>query len=143
MQIGAIGATPYTPYIYNTNTVSRASMNKIKGIGEDLLESKTDFSALSSQETTNPIKRGQSLDFAGIMSMQMEMSRMNAARVMKEPAEDEQATQAVGVVANDMAVSEDATAIAKVPQVSAEDASASAFDFAKAMSAYQPIDLYA
>jgi len=143
MQIGAIGAMNYTPYIYNTNTVSRASMNKISGISDDLLDSKTDFSALSG-ETTNPIKKGQSLDFAGIIQEQMQMSRLNASRVMKD-APLEEATQAAGVssVQETETVAEVANSIMPVSAQENAGAAATAFDYAKAMAAYQPIDLYA
>lgn len=82
MRIGAVGGYSYNPYIYNTNSVSSASMNKIQGIGDDLLKSKTDFSALTEQETTNPLRKGESLDFMGILDMQLQMSRMNEARLM-------------------------------------------------------------
>ena len=103
MQVGAIS---YQPYIYNTNAISSKSMNKISAISNNALDSKTDVSGLikdnSSNETTNPIKRGQSLDFAGILDMQMQMSRMNATRVMKNPENaenlnpiEDSATQAV------------------------------------------------
>lgn len=89
MQIGAVSLRPY---IYNTNAVSAKSMNKISAIGDDALASKTDISALTSEdakkaETTNPLKRGESLDFAGILSMQMQMSRLNESRILK-PAEE-------------------------------------------------------
>lgn len=99
MQIGAIS---YQPYIYNTNAVSSKSLNKVSAIGKDALDSKTDVSALLdkdnvSNETLNPLKRGQSLDFAGILGMQMQMSRMNAARIMKNPVE-ESANQAVSQI---------------------------------------------
>lgn len=103
MQVGAIS---YQPYIYNTNAISSKSMNKISAISDNALDSKTDVSGLVkdsvSSETTNPIKRGQSLDFAGILDMQMQMSRMNATRIMKAPESTENqnpiednATQAV------------------------------------------------
>ena len=146
MQIGAIGATPYTPYIYNTNTVNRASMNKISAINDDALASKTDFSNLTTGETTNPLKRGESLDFAGILSMQMQMGRMNAARVMKEPikATDEEATQAAGVVASEnVEPASEPIEMAPVDETASLQNTPSAFDFAKALNAYQPIDLYA
>lgn len=161
MQIGAIGAMPYMPYIYNTNTVTHASLNKISAINDDALASKTDFSNLTTGETTNPLKRGESLDFAGILSMQMQMGRMNAARVMVEPqkATDEEATQAAGIVSNDsgMSVAADAgtkaaimssvvsepTEMTPVDDVENMQETPSAFDYAKALSAYQPIDLYA
>lgn len=160
MQVGAVGAYSYTPYIYNTNTVNRASLNKISGIGEDLLDTKTDFGALTSQETTNPLKRGESLDFAGIIGMQMQMSRMNASRVLTEPKKAEEITQAAGVNDNSSSAQETANvdAAASVaqtvangsvesmtPVASTENAQqgASIFDYAKAMAAYQPIDLFA
>ena len=96
MQVGAIGATNFQPYVYNTNSLNRASMNKVQGIGDDLLTSKTDFSALTDEQkqNVNPLKRGETADFAGIMDMQMQMSRMNASRVLK-PMEDFDATEAL------------------------------------------------
>ena len=89
MQIGAVGANYFQPYVYNTNTLNRASMNKVQGIGDDLLTSKTDFSALTDEQkqNVNPLKRGETADFAGIMDMQMQMSKMNADRLLK-PAAD-------------------------------------------------------
>ncbi|MCR5590604.1 MAG: hypothetical protein K6F73_03660 [Lachnospiraceae bacterium] len=81
MQVGAISMAAPMPYIYNTNTVNRASMNKIKPIEDDLLASKTDFSELTEQENTNPLAIGETKDFAGILDMQMEMGRQNAARL--------------------------------------------------------------
>lgn len=144
MQVGAIGSASFMPYIYNTNNVSRASMNKIQGIGEDLLDSKTDFSALSSQENINPLKKGQTLDFAGIMSMQMEMSRMNAARVMKEPEKEDGATQAAGVASvTDAVAGSQAVSVESVATTENTQQSASVYDYAKAMAAYQPLDLFA
>ena len=83
MQIGAIGAS-YSPYIYNTNTVNRASMNKIQPIGDDVLDSKTDFSSLVSGENENPLKPGETLDYNGMVDMQMQMGRMNAERLFGE-----------------------------------------------------------
>lgn len=84
MQIGAVA---FRPYIYNANTVSSNSLNKVSAIGDDVLKSKTDVSELLSDDAieavnTNPLKPGQSLDFAGILDMQMQMSRMNADRIM-------------------------------------------------------------
>lgn len=122
MQIGAIGAAAYNPYIYNTNTVSSASMNKISGIGSDLTSSKTDFGALTSQENINPLRRGESLDFAGIIDMQMQMSRMNADRLMKPPVET--ATQAAGIAEN----MQDDAAMEAVKNVAGSAAMQSMFD---------------
>ena len=89
MQVGSVGTSYFQPYVYNTNSLSRASLNKVQGIGDDLLTSKTDFSALTDEQkqNVNPLKRGETADFNGILDMQMQMSRMNASRVLR-PAED-------------------------------------------------------
>ena len=148
MQVGAVGAYSFTPYIYNTNNVNRASMNKVEAIGEDVTSAKTDFSALT-QETTNPLKRGQSLDFAGILDMQLQMGRMNAARVMSEPEETEKASQAVGLADNENVATQAAVesgvanAIADVEANEESQQMTNMYDFTRAMQAYQPIDMYA
>lgn len=86
--IGSIGSQVYQPYIYNTNTLSGNSLSKINPIGHDLLSSKTDFSGMTEeQETLNPLKRGETSNFADVLAMQMQMGRMNADRIMK-PAEE-------------------------------------------------------
>lgn len=85
MQIGAIS---FRPYIYNTNMLSGSSLSKVSSIGDDLLTGKTDFSALTDESNVNPLKKGESSNFVDILEMQMQMGRMNAARIMK-PGEDE------------------------------------------------------
>lgn len=83
MGIGAIGSAGFNPYIYNTNRVSSASMNRVKRVEEDVTQPSTDYSALTDDSlNTNPLKRGESANFADILESQMAMSRMNAARVM-------------------------------------------------------------
>ncbi len=80
MRIGAVGASPY---VYNTNAVSSASLNKIQGIGSDTTSSRSDFSGLTeSAVNENPLRMGETKNFVDIMEMQVQMGRMNAARVM-------------------------------------------------------------
>ena len=81
MQVGAVSMAMPMPYIYNTNTVNRASMNKIDKIEDDLLDSKTDFSGLTQQENINPLAPGETKDFATVLDMQMQQGAMNAARL--------------------------------------------------------------
>ena len=81
MQVGAVSMAMPTPYIYNTNTVNRASMNKIQPIEDDLLESKTDFTGLTQEENINPLAQGETKDFASVLDMQMQMGFQNAARL--------------------------------------------------------------
>ena len=85
-----IGAVSFQPYVYNINAISPASMNRLSGISDDVLDKKTDFSDLAQAENENPLKMGQTLDFKGMLEMQMQRGRSNAARVMK-PAEETQA----------------------------------------------------
>ena len=88
MRIGAIGFQTYQPYIYNTNTVSGNSLSRVKPIGDDLLSSGTDFSGMTDEEqqNLNPLRRGETVNFADVIAMQMQMGRMNADKIMK-PAE--------------------------------------------------------
>ena len=89
MQIGAVG---FSPYIYNTNTISRSSMSPISGISDNLLSSKTDFSGLTSEaENENPLRLGETSNFMDVLDMQMQMGRLNASRIMKSAEEVEAA----------------------------------------------------
>ncbi len=84
-----IGAVSFQPYVYHVNAVSPASMNRLSRISDDVLDKKTDFSGLVQAENENPLRMGQTLDFKGMLEMQMQRGRSNAARVMK-PAEETQ-----------------------------------------------------
>lgn len=122
MQIGAVG---FSPFVYNTNAVSSASMNKVSSIGKDALASKTDFSGLTLQgENQNPLKKGQTANWADVLSMQMEMSQRNAARIMK-PAEDatETASQAVTATAPTASSAQSETTVATTTQADSTPAS--------------------
>ncbi len=81
MQVGAVS---FQPYIFNTNNIGSASMNKVQPIPDDLTSQKTDYSGLvQSEENTNPLRRGESSNYADIIQSQMAMSQNNASRVMK------------------------------------------------------------
>lgn len=82
-----IGAISFQPYVYNVNAISSASMNRLSGISDDVLDKKTDYSGLTQAENENPLRRGQTLDFQGMLEMQMQRGRSNAARVMKPQTE--------------------------------------------------------
>lgn len=87
MGIQAIG---FQPYIYNTNSISPSSMNRVKPLGDDVTKAPaTDYSALYSDDLNeNPLKRGESKNFADILESQMALSRQNAARVMPPSPEE-------------------------------------------------------
>ncbi|MDY2699039.1 MAG: hypothetical protein ACI4E5_08205 [Suilimivivens sp.] len=111
MQVGALG---FKPYIYNTNVMSGNSLSKVSSVEKDLLASKTDYSSLTDESLNeNPLRRGQTANFVDILGMQMQMSRLNASRIMKP----EEEMQGLSEAANDMVVgdssqmTEDETAI--------------------------------
>lgn len=84
-----IGAISFQPYVYNVNAISPASMNRLSKISDDVLDKKVDYSGLTAAENENPLKRGQTLDFKGMLEMQMQRGRSNAARVMKTGVQEE------------------------------------------------------
>lgn len=84
-----IGAISFQPYVYNVNAISPASMNRLSKISDDVLDKKTDYSGLTQAENENPLRPGQTLDFRGMLEMQMHRGRSNAARVMKNDAQEE------------------------------------------------------
>ena len=93
MRIGALNAYNFQPYIYNTNTVSSASMNKLSKISDDVLDKKIDYSELTDEsKNINPLKKGQTLDFQSMLEMQMQRGQNNAARIMR-PAQNTQAEE--------------------------------------------------
>lgn len=89
-----IGAISFQPYVYHVNAISPASMNRLSKISDDVLDQKTDFSGLAQAENENPLKMGQTLDFKGMLEMQMQGGRNNAARVMKPDREAQEETGA-------------------------------------------------
>lgn len=85
MGIGGIG---FQPYIYSTNRISPASMNRVKPVEDDVTESSTDYSSLTDMsKNINPLHKGESANFVDILESQMAMSRANQARVMMPSGE--------------------------------------------------------
>lgn len=82
-----IDAVSFQTYVYHVNAISPASMNRLSKISDDVLDQKTDFSGLVENE--NPLQKGQTLNFADMLQMQMQRGRSAAARMMK-PAEEAQ-----------------------------------------------------
>ena len=81
-----IGAVSFQPYVYNVNAISPASMNRLSRISDNVLDKKTEYKGITENE--NPLKKGQTLDFQGMLEMQMQRGRSNAARIMK-PAQEQ------------------------------------------------------
>lgn len=81
MRIGGIGNV-YPTYVYNPNTVSANSMNKLSRISDNVLDKKVDYSETALQENQNPLKKGQTVDFEGMLAKQMQQGRNRAAKIM-------------------------------------------------------------
>lgn len=78
MGVGAISG--FQPYIYNTNSVSSSSLNRISAVDNEVSSShiKPKTSSDYGQETVNQLERGETADFAGVLAMQMQMGMNNA-----------------------------------------------------------------
>ncbi|MBO6015277.1 MAG: hypothetical protein J6P60_01655 [Lachnospiraceae bacterium] len=92
MQIGAVGMN-FQPYVFNTNSVSANSLNKISPIADDALASSVDY--YSNSKNQNPLKMGQTANYADVLAMQFQLGQNNATRIMKP--EQEQETQAADI----------------------------------------------
>jgi len=93
MQVGAVGTQPF---IYNTNQVTSASLNKVRPVTNDVNAERTDFSDLA-RTNENPLRPGESADFASIYEEQMSRSELNAARIMRNEESVEDDTTEVAV----------------------------------------------
>ena len=80
--IGGISTTLYNPYVYNTRTVSSASLNPINRISDDPTDGGVDFSDVTEPaQNINPLQKGESQNFADILMSQMytgAVKQMNA-----------------------------------------------------------------
>ncbi|MDE6944424.1 MAG: hypothetical protein K2P66_08360 [Lachnospiraceae bacterium] len=93
---GAMSAVSFRPYVYNANTVNSASMNKLSRISDDVLDKKIDYSELADESLNeNPLKKGQTLDFQGMLDMQMRRGQNIAAKIMRPMETGANAVQSV------------------------------------------------
>lgn len=79
MGVGAIGAMSVSGYIYNPNRVSSKSLDKVQRISDDVLDGKLDVQNEASQENENPLKMGETQNFAAVLEEQMYMGMNRAA----------------------------------------------------------------
>lgn len=104
-----IGAIAYQPYVYNTNTVSSASLNRIGAIPNDATAGRTDFEDVTKeQENVNPLLKGESANFMDILSSQMAMSRTKSAMLLKPAASTDDEDAAASALQQDGATGKEA-----------------------------------
>ncbi len=89
--VGAVGSLAYDPYIYNTRQVSSASLNRIGRISDDATDGGVDFSAVEKVEeqvNLNPLKRGETANFADVLMSQMNLSQIRQSQLLgSEPVQ--------------------------------------------------------
>lgn len=83
MGIGALGAIgTYQPYIYNTNTINRSSLNAIDKVDNNVSKSHIEKPVSSyAEQTENPLALGETANFADVLDSQMQMAKNNADRI--------------------------------------------------------------
>ncbi len=81
MGVGAIGSVGFSGYIYNPNRVTSKSMDKIQPISDDVLDGKLDVQNEISTENENPLKMGETQNFAAVLEEQM-YTGMNRAAML-------------------------------------------------------------
>ena len=82
MGVGAIGSLGMSGYIYNPNKVTAKSLDKVQRISDDILDGKLDVKNELSQENENPLKVGETKDFAAILESQMFSGYNKAAMLL-------------------------------------------------------------
>ena len=80
MRIGGIGNI-YPNFVYNTNAVSANSLNKLSKISDNVLDKKVDYET-NTEENQNPLRKGETKDFQGILAKQMQEGQNRAAAIL-------------------------------------------------------------
>lgn len=99
--VGAVGSMAYDPYIYNTRQVSSASLNKIGRISDDATDGGVDFSAtkkVDEQANINPLKKGETANFADVLMSQMNMSQIRQSQLLGGEQNQNPAAEAMQAV---------------------------------------------
>ena len=110
MRIGGLSSV-YPTYVYNPRTVSSRSMNKLSRISDDVLDKKVDYSGVESkEENQNPLKKGQTIDFEGMLAKQMQQGRNRAAKIMPDGLKPVEYREEINNVANTKEEPENITA---------------------------------
>lgn len=82
MGVGAIGSLGFSGYIYNPNKITSKSLDKVQRISDDVLDGKLDVKNEISQENENPLKVGETKDFASLLEAQMFSGYNKAAMLL-------------------------------------------------------------
>lgn len=143
MRIGGLSSV-YPTYVYNPVTVSSKSMNKLSRISDDVLDKKVDYSGVEAkEENQNPLKKGETIDFEGMLAKQMQQGRNRAAKIMPEglkPVENREEMNNVAKAKDESenaAVSENATMAATANEADAAGSNMGSSMMQRAIQAYE------
>lgn len=149
MRIGGLGSV-YPTYVYNPGVVSSKSMNKLSRISDDVLDKKVDYSGVEAKENQNPLKKGQTIDFEGMLAKQMQQGRSRAAKVMPEglsPVENREEKKAVEAKKENAASNKETENTAVIAASNTNEAGAasennSSFNFSQMQKAIQAYEMF-
>ncbi|MBD5493291.1 MAG: hypothetical protein HDR12_02615 [Lachnospiraceae bacterium] len=143
MRIGGLSSV-YPTYVYNPVTVSSKSMNKLSRISDDVLDKKVDYSGVEAkEENQNPLKKGETIDFEGMLAKQMQQGRNRAAKIMPEglkPVENREEMNNVAKAKDESenaVVSENATMAATANEADAAGSNMGSSMMQRAIQAYE------
>lgn len=143
MRVGGLSSV-YPTYVYNPGTVSSRSMNKLSRISDDVLDKKVDYSGVEAkEENQNPLKKGQTIDFEGMLAKQMQQGRNRAAKIMPEglkPVENREEINNVAKTKEEpesAAVNENATVAATANEADAAGSNMGSSMMQRAIQAYE------
>lgn len=143
MRIGGLSSV-YPTYVYNPGTVSSRSMNKLSRISDDVLDKKVDYSGVEAkEENQNPLKKGQTIDFEGMLAKQMQQGRNRAAKIMPEGLKPVENREEINNVAKtkeepeNAAVNENAAVAATANEAGAAGSNMGSSMMQRAIQAYE------
>lgn len=143
MRIGGLSSV-YPTYVYNPGTVSSRSMNKLSRISDDVLDKKVDYSGVEAkEENQNPLKKGQTIDFEGMLAKQMQQGRNRATKIMPEGLKPVENREEINNVAKtkeepeNAAVNENAAVAATANEAGAAGSNMGSSMMQRAIQAYE------
>lgn len=142
MRIGGLSSV-YPTYVYNPGTVSSRSMNKLSRISDDVLDKKVDYSGVESkEENQNPLKKGQTIDFEGMLAKQMQQGRSRAAKIMPEGLKPVENREEINNVAKTKDESENTTANEKAAVAATDNEAEAAGNYSGSSMMQRAIQAY-
>lgn len=89
--VGGISTAMMSPYVYNSRTVSSASLDAVSRISDDATDGGVDFTSdKEKQVNVNPLKKGETNGFADILMSQLYSGAVKQMNAFSSPAAENQ-----------------------------------------------------